>query len=278
VSKNILIDRLIYLTLSFVIINTFTAPGYTEVELKKIEQTNKPNQILPQNQLALELAELNRSIDRNPRDAVAYNNRAILKYEKLKDISGALADYNKSILILRGSANELNPNNAIVYTNRAIFGQYNSRTASLTLDDYDKAIELNPKDATSYELRAVFKHSYQTLIKTVDNIIRVTWMKDLSGALADYNKAIELNPNDASTYNNRGHLKHFYLKDRSGALADYNKAIELDSKNATAHKYRDLLKNNVIKYEGSIMDLREASRIFFLENNDRHKIYGRRIN
>lgn len=49
-----------------------TLIGYTEVELKKIEQTNKLNQILPQNQLALELVELNRSIEQNPRDAVAY--------------------------------------------------------------------------------------------------------------------------------------------------------------------------------------------------------------
>lgn len=253
--------------LFFTTINTFIAPGYTEVN-QRIQQTNKLNDVLPQNQLAQELAQLNRAIEQNPRDAVAYNNRAILKYEKLKDISGVLADYNKAI--------ELNPNNAIVYTNRAIFNQYNDH-ASSTLADYNKAIELNPRDAISYELRAVLKHSYYPIVKTVKGNITVKILKDLPGALIDYNKAIELNPCDASTYNNRGNLKHFYLKDISGALADYNKAIELDPNNSTAHKYRDLLKDNKIKYGEAAIGYLKAARLFFFENNGRHKIYGRLI-
>lgn len=275
----------IYIILCLAISNTFIPPGYTEVD-QKIQQTNKLNQILPKNQLSQELAELDRLIKQNPRDAIVYNNRAIFKFKNLKDIRGALADYDKSI--------ELNPNNAIVYTNRAILRQHSVRgelptirgsKLSLIVADYDKAIKLNPKDAISYELRATLKHSNYLVIEIVENpplkgelLDGYKYVKDLAGALTDYNKAIKLNPNDASTYNNRGYLKQFDLNDLAGAMTDYNKAIELDPNNAVAHKYRDLLKEN--KKEDWETNLYHANitRMFFFENNSEDKIYGRRIN
>jgi tetratricopeptide (TPR) repeat protein len=263
-------------------INTFTAPGYTEVD-RKIQQTNKINEVLPENQLSQELTELDRAIQQNPRDAIAYNNRGVLKIERLSDISGALADFNRSILILRGSANELNPNNAIVYTNRANLSRFKRADISFgrssALEDYDKAIELNPKDALSYELRASYKHSYNIIVISMENS-KSEFIRDCSGALADYNKAIELNPDDASIYNSRGNLKHFYksCQDLPGALADYNKAIELDPENKVAHKYRNLLKENKITYGRMAYEYQEAARRFFFENNGQNKLKGRKMN
>jgi tetratricopeptide (TPR) repeat protein len=287
----ILMRSILCVSLLSLTINTFTAPGYTEVD-RKIQQNNKINEVLPQNQLSQELAELDRAIQQNPRDAIAYNNRGVLKIEtlinrgilmvdRLDDISGALADFNRSILILKGSANELNPSNAVVYTNRANLSRLKRLDlylggSSFALDDYDKAIELNPKDALSYELRASYKHSYNIF----HNISASTHTRDCSGALADYNKAIELNPGDASIYNSRGNLKHFYsnCQDLPGALADYNKAIELDPENKVAHKYRDLLKENKTTYGRMAFDYQKAARSFFFENNGQNKFRGRKIN
>jgi Flp pilus assembly protein TadD len=276
----------IYIVPTCLISNTFVAPGYTEVN-QKIQQTNKLDQVLPKNQLSQELAELDRLIKQNPKDAIAYNNRAIFKFKNLRDKRGALSDYDKSI--------ELNPNNAIVYTNRAILKQYvepeievdflSDKDLLLILADYDKAMQLNPKDAISYELRATLKHSDRGVLKIVQHptregelLVSSGWVQDLSGALTDYNKAIELNSDDASTYNNRGYLKQFDLKDLTGAMTDYNKAIELDPNNVVAHKYRDLLKENKKNDRESIMDHAKSARMFFFENNSEDKIYGRRIN
>jgi tetratricopeptide (TPR) repeat protein len=217
----------------------------------------------------VELDRLNRAIKGNPQDAVAYNNRAILKNEKLDDPIGALADYNKSI--------ELDPNNAIVYANRAILSHVRqSGSTSFILEDYNAAIKLNPNDAISYELRAILKHSYREIYNNGE----FGFFRDFSGALTDYNKAIELNPNDADLYNSRGNLRHFYAGARnlSGALSDYNKAISLDPNNKVSYKYRNLLKENKITYGKMATDYRKSSHSFFLENSGQTKAKARKMN
>jgi tetratricopeptide (TPR) repeat protein len=45
------------------------------------------------------LVDYNQAIKINPKNAEAYHDRAILKYNKLNDIRGALADYNQVLTL-----------------------------------------------------------------------------------------------------------------------------------------------------------------------------------
>jgi len=74
---------------------------------------------------------------------------------------------------------------------------------------YDLMIKSNPKDTSSYGLRAFHK----------------TRIGDYKGAILDYDKVIELNPNDYIVYQNRGDAKS-EIEDYEGAISDYNKVLE----------------------------------------------------
>jgi len=86
-------------------------------------------------------------------------------------------------------------------------------TGSISL--LSKAIELNPKEAVLYDLRASEK----------------VLLKDYTGAIQDLDKAIELDPKYTEAYFFRGATKS-YIKDGTGALIDLKKASELGSTQA----------------------------------------------
>ncbi len=89
------------------------------------------------------IADCNRAIKLNPRNALAYNNRANNKL-RLRDYAGALSDCNRSIA--------LNPNSGLPYYNRG-FALTNLGDQAGALADWQKAVqmqasfaaELNPK-------------------------------------------------------------------------------------------------------------------------------------
>ena len=127
------------------------------------------------------IADYNRAIELNPKDARAYYNRGIAKRAK-RDLDGAIADFSRAI--------ELDPKYAIAYNNRGI-----AKEARGDLDgaiaDFNRAIELDPKLAVAYNNRGFDKEA----------------RGDLDGAIADYNRAIELDPKLAIAYNNRGNAE-----------------------------------------------------------------------
>ena len=127
------------------------------------------------------IADYNRAIELDPKDASAYYNRGNAKKAK-GDLDGAIADYNRAI--------ELDPKLAIAYYNRG-----NAKDDKGDLDgaiaDYNRAIELDPKYAIAYNNRGFAKEA----------------RGDLDGAIADYNRAIELDPKLAIAYNNRGNAE-----------------------------------------------------------------------
>ena len=87
--------------------------------------------------VAKEIEELNKFIQLDPNDAMAYNNRGTV-YDKLDEYRLAIQDYGKAI--------QLDPNNAVAYFNRGfvydILGEYAKASA-----DFAKACSL----ATQYE-------------------------------------------------------------------------------------------------------------------------------
>jgi regulator of sirC expression with transglutaminase-like and TPR domain len=124
-----------------------------------------------------DLLEADRLIKLNPKDADAYNNRGVLKQTNLNDIHGALSDYNKAILLGRGSANELNPQHAYAYRNRGLIKEYNLNDIPGALADYNKAIELNPQYADAYKNRGLLKKDK---------------LNDRTGAIEDFQEAANI--------------------------------------------------------------------------------------
>jgi len=102
----------------------------------------------------------------NPDYAIAYYNRGFVK-DKLKDYSGAIADYNKAI--------GLDPNYAAAYYNRGVI-KVDLKDYYGAIADYTKAIEINPNLATAYSNRGIAKEL----------------IGDLNGACDDAKKAINL--------------------------------------------------------------------------------------
>jgi tetratricopeptide (TPR) repeat protein len=149
----------------------------------------------------------------------AYANRGRLKAEKLNDLQGALTDYNKSISIAPMAYNYLKRGN--LKANR--LNDFNG-----ALEDYTLAIDIDADYYYAYVARAELKANR---------------LNNLPGAIADYDRAIAIAPEIASYYNGRAQIK-VTNQDLPAALADMNQAIELDRNNlyyrTRGYIYREL--------------------------------------
>ena len=102
------------------------------------------------------------------------------------------------------------------YQKRASTHLFN-KEYDLAVVEYNKAIELNPKDASTYLNRGF------VLLN----------QKNYDLAVVDYDKAIELSPNESMIYFNRGDL-HEKMGNPQKAIVDFQKAFELDANNEPA--------------------------------------------
>ena len=137
--------------------------------------------------------------------------------------------------------------------------------------DLSKAIELDPKLAPAYAVRAYAKCEKEDLAGALsdattalkfdpENFIAYATRgrtkgkkEDYDGAIPDLSKAIDLDPTDFSAYKNRGRC----LREKGnhdGAIADYSKAIELNPKSAEAYFSRGSSKSAKQDYDGAITD------------------------
>jgi tetratricopeptide (TPR) repeat protein len=91
------------------------------------------------------LADFNRAIQLDPKNARAYCDRAILRDELLRQPDEALADYNQAI--------RLAPNFERAYFDRGVhyFGRHDCERA---IADYTDATRLMPNDLSAYAYRA----------------------------------------------------------------------------------------------------------------------------
>jgi tetratricopeptide (TPR) repeat protein len=142
---------------------------------------------------------------------------------------------------------KLNPKYEMAYFMRAItYDQLHEYKSALS--DYDRTIEIDPKDADNYYVRAILKIDSPNI-------------RDYKGALVDLDRAIALNPKHANAYDQRATLKEKHLNDNSGALADYTKAIALNPRYAFAYLKRANLKKDLQDYQGSESDYSQAIKI-----------------
>ena len=146
-------------------------------------------------------------IQKNPRNAVNYYNRAV-SYRELGKVDLALADYNRAI--------EINPRYYEALNNRGNI-YMSRRDNERALQDFTRSTEINPRYAIAHNNRG----------EALEN------MKRLEEALAAYSRAIDLNPNYARAYANRGDIWR-KMGRRDDAIADYRYALRLDGRNALA--------------------------------------------
>jgi tetratricopeptide (TPR) repeat protein len=155
------------------------------------------------NDLDLAIRACSELIRGNPRDAAAFANRGVARFEK-GDYDQAMPDYNTAI--------RLNPQDAAAHTNRGAAHAQNGDWAR-AIADHDKAIKLAPRSSVHYRMRGD------------------TYLKKGEGdrAFADYDQAIRLAPqSEASGYSGRG-AAYAFKGAWDQAIADHNKAIEIYS-------------------------------------------------
>jgi tetratricopeptide (TPR) repeat protein len=121
------------------------------------------------------LSDLNQYVALRPQDVESYASRAYLK-EKMNDLPGALADYDKIIALGVPRYPSYNNNNAGEYGSR---GSLREKMGDFegALADYGKAIQLEPQDSGYYFNRGRLKAK----------------LNRLAEALVDYNQGIEIN-------------------------------------------------------------------------------------
>jgi tetratricopeptide (TPR) repeat protein len=150
------------------------------------------------------IADYNRTIELDPKYAIAYGNRANAKGEK-GDLDGAIADYTRGI--------ELNPKDSKDYSYRADAHAKKKQYAA-AINDEQKAIELDPKNGDYY----LSLGWYQLLNRKPRESITASL------------KALELSPDDAVII--KTNLAHAYLFDNQ---FDKARVIYLENKNAKLH-------------------------------------------
>ena len=200
------------------------------------------------NNLSKALTYYSNAINIDTSHADVYADRGIVKY-KLEDFIGAIADYDKAILIIPNKSYLINRANiktnimdyegAITDLTKAIefesmdndsLAYYNRGSVKLLIKDYlgsiedlNTAIVLNPNNSDFYSQRGLVKYSSM----------------DFIGAINDYSKSILINPYHFRSYNNRGNT-YFELKDNNAACSDWQFALQIILKNSKFQTYKTL--------------------------------------
>lgn len=211
------------------------------------------------------IADSNEAIRLNPKTALAYINRSAAFLRK-GDNDRAFADANEAI--------RLDSSNDLAFNNRAT-AYFAKGDNDHAITDYSRAIVLKPKLPQYYGRRAdVFLEK-----------------ADFSHALADYGRAIDLDPKNADYYAGRGFsylrnnepdraiadlsqavnlglksprnyynraLSYFLKDDHDRAIADLDEAIKLNPNDAMYYFYRGQNEAAKNEYDGAIVDFTKA--------------------
>ncbi len=133
------------------------------------------------------LAAYDQAIYLEPNYATAYNNRGILKEEKLQDIAGALADYNRSIAA--------QPKFAVAFNNRGKLRRDRLGDFRGAFADYSQAILLDNSYAQAYYNRGfLYKENFveaEAAIRDFQQAARLFREQELPEDLAEVLKQLQ---------------------------------------------------------------------------------------
>ena len=166
------------------------------------------------------IKDFTKVIELDPTFAMAYFNRAVVRYKQLQynqsqsagtpdDITAMSMNLNVGKKAPQPGAATSDPTTAMVKDNKRAYEH------EMIMRDYDKVIQLNPEFVYAYFNRGN---------------LRCT-QRDFRAAIIDYNDAIERDPEFAEAYFNRG-LARLSQGDVSRGIADLSKAGELGIINA----------------------------------------------
>jgi tetratricopeptide (TPR) repeat protein len=152
------------------------------------------------------------------------------------------------------------------------------------LKELDRAIEINPDDFSSINMRGLVKFElgrHKEALEDFNKVVQIDptsfsayhnranakiIMKDYEGAINDFDMAIKLNPQSSIEYYNRGKAK-FEIGDYKGAINDFNSSVKLNPKNEPALSTRAVAKYNTGDYKGAVNDFDKS-----LELNPRDSV------
>ena len=177
---------------------------------------------------------LNRAIELNPQNYVAFSSRAF-SHQMLGDLQKAFADANESLRI-----NDTWP------SGYAARGNINARLGRMdgAFADFDRALELMPNYVPAL-------------------IDRSQWhgkMGQFEAVIADCTRAIEIDPNALLAYNNRA-VAYMRIGKPHRAIADFSRVVELDPENHRAWRTRGELRAELGEYDAALADYTQAIEI-----------------
>ncbi len=140
------------------------------------------------------LQDSTKAIQRNPDDAIAYNNRGGAYYLK-EEYESAIVDFTKAI--------QLKPDYAEAYNNRGVAYHLKEEYES-AIADYTQAIQFKPDYAVAYNNRGRAYGGKGEVDGLTLRLESPTSKRAVIRAIKDYNPAIGLNPELAPAYYNRG--------------------------------------------------------------------------
>jgi len=195
----------------------------------------------------------------------AYQNRGFAKV-KLSDLSGALADFNKSIDLSNKPA-DLYVMRGVVLTSMGEFGR--------ALSDFDRALKIDPKFVGAYYNRAYVLQrtrdrdgaykDYSQVIKLTPTAARgyigrasvSLDMAKFAAAIKDLDEAVKLDPKNAEAFSVRGEAKRL-SGDLTRALDDASEAVRLAPTSDSVHRNRALIRRDKKDFAAALADLDEA--------------------
>lgn len=193
-----------------------TAKGVAQQESKKWQQEllESPSYLrawasekAQQGSYGEAIALLSQLLNRNPQNAIDYNNRGLV-YFQARQFEQAIADYNKAL--------ELNPRLAKAYNNRA---NYYAATGDLVaaIADYDQALDFNPSYVRAWLNRGITLRDLERYPEAIENFDIALLLGQLEGHI----------------YAERGRTYHLW-GDWNCCIADYRRALTLLPEHSTS--------------------------------------------
>jgi tetratricopeptide (TPR) repeat protein len=157
------------------------------------------------------IAGLTILIDRNPENALDYNNRGLVHFQ-CGDQDAAIEDYNKAI--------QLNPRLAGAYNNRANYYVAQGELEA-AIADYDMAVDLDPTNIRAWLNQGITFRDLGLYGDAIESFEHALQIKELMSINLDDNPILE-----AHIYAARGRAHHL-VGDWNFAVADYRRALNL---------------------------------------------------
>ena len=193
--------------------------------MKAIDWVEKGNELAEAGKYEEAIECYDKTIEKNPDDAGAYNNKGIA-LDDLGKKEEAIECYNKAI--------EINPDYAGAYNNKGIALSDLGKKEE-AIECYNKAIEINPDYAGAYNNKGF---ALRNLGKKEE-------------AIECFDKAIEINHDYANAYNNKGNALSDLGK-KEEAIECYNKAIEKDPDYAFAYNNKGFVLGTLDRYKEAV--------------------------